>query len=128
MLKKNNQKIAFESDKSPKQVKKFFDVLNSDTFGVNYDIGNSASIGYNPTEEIETYGDKIINIHVKDRLLKGSTVPLGTGNASFKTVFSLIKQINYDGNFILQTARSQNGQHSEVLKNYYKFVKNFINK
>jgi len=127
LLYENKQRIAFESDKPPNEIKKFFNILKSDRFGVNYDTGNSASIGYNPSEEIITYGDKIINIHIKDRLLNGSTVPLGKGNASFETFFSLIKEINYRGNLILQTARSQNGQHGKVLIEYYEFVKKFLN-
>ncbi len=127
LLNENKQRIAFESDKPPKEIKKFFNILKSDRFGVNYDIGNSASNGYNPTEEIGAYGDKIINVHIKDRMLKGSTVPLGQGNASFETVFSLFKKMNYKGNYILQTARSQNGQHSKVLKEYFDFVKKLLN-
>ena len=126
ILNKNNQKIAFESDKNPFEINSFFKILNSKVFGVNYDIGNSASLGYNPKEEFDYYGDKIINVHIKDRLLNGTTVPLGSGNASFDIVFSLLDQIKYSGNYILQTARSQNGQHTQVLKEYYEFTKKFL--
>tara|TARA_Y100000741_G_C18244839_1_gene555086 strand:+ start:924 stop:1754 length:831 start_codon:yes stop_codon:yes gene_type:complete len=126
ILNKNNQKIAFESDKNPFEINNFFKILNSKVFGVNYDIGNSASLGYNPKEEFDYYGDKIINVHIKDRLLNGTTVPLGSGNASFDIVFSLLDQIKYSGNYILQTARSQNGQHTQVLKEYYEFTKKFL--
>ena len=45
------------------------------------DIGNSASLGLNPLDEFEAFGDRILNVHVKDRVLGGTTVPLGLGNA-----------------------------------------------
>ena len=82
------------------------------------DIGNSASLGFNPIEEIEAYGSRIINIHIKDRGLGGRTVPLGEGAADFKTIFSLMKDIKYRGNLIMQTARSTEGKHAEVLIKY----------
>ena len=52
-------------------------------------------------------GERIINIHVKDRPYKGSTVPLGKGDVNFDLIFELIKKYNYNGNLILQTARSK---------------------
>ncbi len=55
--------------------------LPRENFGINYDIGNSASLGYDPAEEIAAYAPRILNVHVKDRLRGGTTVPLGTGAA-----------------------------------------------
>ena len=88
-------------------------------FGINYDIGNSASLGYNPCEELAAYGARIINVHVKDRLLGGRTVALGHGNADFEEVFSLLKNQGYRGNYILQTARADNDDHVGVLSKYF---------
>lgn len=111
-------RIIFESDFTPGELARFIGRLPSDVFGVNYDIGNSAALGYNPQEEFSAYGRRIINVHIKDRLLGGTTVPLGSGAADFSTVFRLLRQINYNGNFILQTARAQDGDHSGVLRKY----------
>ena len=36
---------------------------------VNYDTGNSAALGYDPDEEFKSYGHKITDLHIKDRLL-----------------------------------------------------------
>lgn len=90
--------------------------------GVNYDVGNSAALGFGPTFEIETYGRRIVNVHVKDRLFGGATVPLGDGSADFSAVFNGLKKSGYSGNYILQTARSQTGQHLEDLINYRNFL------
>jgi L-ribulose-5-phosphate 3-epimerase len=110
--------IIFESDYSSLDLLDFISKFDSRHFGVNYDIGNSASLGYSPKNEIENYGDWIKNVHVKDRVLGGSTVPLGEGSADFETVFGTLASINYAGNFILQTARSSTGDHVGVIEKY----------
>ena len=111
-------KIVFESDFGPNQLAAFIDRLPRDAFGINYDIGNSAALGFSPSDEIGSYGHRIDNVHVKDRKLHGTTVPLGTGNADFSAVFSALRKISYDGNFILQTARADDGDHVGAIASY----------
>ena len=65
-------------------------------------------MGFDPSDEINLYGKRIKNVHIKDRKLNGSTVPLGEGNADFESIFFNLKD-EYSGNFILQTARDKNG-------------------
>jgi len=91
-------------------------------FGINYDIGNSAAAGFNPIEEIDSYGDRIWNVHVKDRLLNGTTVELGSGNADFIRVFRALAGCEYKGNYILQTARATDGNHVGTLRKYRDMV------
>ena len=52
----------------PSELLKFIKNFDAN-FGVNYDTGNSASLGYDPSEEISVYGHRIINVHIKDRKL-----------------------------------------------------------
>ena len=118
----NNVSILFESDFSPARLKAFINKLNPEIFGINYDTGNSASLGYKAEEEFKSYGDRIYNVHIKDRVLNGTTVPLGQGNADFDKVFKALKKINYKGNFILQTARAEDGNHSLVLEKYKSMI------
>jgi len=123
----NNIQICFESDFSAQNLADFIDEFPSYNYGINYDIGNSASLGYLPNEEFEMYGNRIINVHVKDRLLHGKSVPLGEGSADFETVFKCLKSIKYDGNYILQTARDAAGNHLSALLKYRSMVVNWIN-
>jgi hexulose-6-phosphate isomerase len=95
-------------------------------FGVNYDIGNSASLGFNPKEEIQAYGPRILNVHVKDRRMGGTTVPLGTGNADFPTVFRALRRAGYRGDFILQTARAEDGDHAGALRRYREMTRRWL--
>ena len=126
-FKRSGIRIAFESDFSPVELHRFISKLDQDVFGINYDIGNSASLGLNPEEEFKFIGDRILNVHVKDRVFGGTTVPLGQGNADFKTVCRLLKSHKYNANYILQTARASNGQHMEVLLQYKNFVQGEFN-
>lgn len=121
-------KIAFESDYPPSKLKDFIAHFDERSFGINYDSGNSASLDFDPDEEFNHYGKRIINIHIKDRKLHGTTVRLGLGNANFKKVFKNIIDSDYKGNLILQTARSKNGDHFKELEINLNFIKNVISK
>ncbi len=127
-LYKLNIKIIFETNFSPKRYLDFLNKLDPMMFGVNFDMGNSASLGIDPEEEINLLGNRIWNIHVKDRELNGSTIELGKGNVNFKKVFLNLSKIHYKGNFILQTARAKNNDHLEVIIKYRDFINKYIQK
>ena len=110
--------IIFESDFGPAELARFIARLDTALFGINYDIGNSAALGYMPKEEFSAYGNRIKNVHVKDRVFGGTTVPLGTGSADFEGVFKELGRIKYQGNFILQTARAVDNDHASTLVRY----------
>ncbi len=127
---KLNIKISLETDLDPKSFKTFIKNFGIENVYINYDMGNSASLGYNPVEEISEYGDKIINVHIKDRELGGTTVPLGSGNTDFETVFKSLEAINYSHDFIFQSARQDINTKSPVsflnsTKEYIEFIKKF---
>ena len=123
-LKKNKMTLLFETDFSPKKNLNFIQKFGKKNFGINYDIGNSASLNFKPKEEFKTFGKYIKNVHIKDRLRYGKTVPLGKGNANFKLIFNLLKKKNFKGNLILQAARGKTGKEFETISNYLKFLKN----
>ena len=124
-ISQNKLQIAFESDLNPKKLSEFIGKFDKNHFGINYDIGNSSSLGFIPKEEFNAYGSRIINVHVKDRKLNGSTVPLGEGDADFLGIFRLLHEENYKGNIILQTARSEEGKDTEVLVRYKNLVEDW---
>jgi L-ribulose-5-phosphate 3-epimerase len=118
LLRSANVMIVFESDNDPVSYKKFLDKLDSDLFGVNFDIGNSAALGNCIEEEISLYGERIFNVHVKDRIFKGTTVALGTGDANLPVAIRALEQHGYTGNYILQTARAADGNHVKAIEAY----------
>ena len=113
-----HSQVIFESDFIPTELARFIARLPTERFGINYDTGNSAALGFKPAEEFAAYGARVVNVHVKDRILGGTTVPLKTGSADFDDAFAALAQQKYQGNFILQTARAAEGDHSEVLSSY----------
>lgn len=117
-LEQHHLQVIFESDFVPTELARFIARLPVERFGINYDIGNSASLGFEPAEELSAYGARVVNVHIKDRNLGGTTVPLNAGSANFEAVFAALAKITYQGNFILQTARAVEGNHAEVLGGY----------
>jgi len=115
-------RIAFESDLPPTELAAFIGPLPRERFGINFDIGNSAGMGWPPEVEIPLLAVRIINVHVKDRVLNGTTVPLGQGNADLPGVFRLLKSAGYQGNYILQTARAADGDHAGAAARYRRAV------
>ena len=117
-LDEREMQITFESDFPPERLASFIDNFDPKYYGLTFDIGNSASLGYNFKDEIAAYGPRIVNVHVKDRLLGGTTVPLGMGNAKLSETISALEHTDYRGNYILQTARAPDGSHADTLRNY----------
>ena len=109
-------KIIFESDYNPNMLRLLSQVVES-ILCINYDTGNSASLGFDADEEINAYGYRILNVHIKDRLFDGETVPLGKGNANIPKVIKTLNLHGYKGNYILQTARAKK-DHVGALSKY----------
>ncbi len=124
LLKKNKMRILFEIDYSPKKILRFINKFD-DSYGINYDTGNSASLGFKIADE-KIYFNRVHNVHIKDRLYKGKTVKLGHGNCDFKNLFSILKKKGYKKNLILQTAKTwKKNEIGEILDNI-KFIKKFF--
>ncbi len=126
ILQSANVRLLFESDYPPSKLGSFIRKLSPQLFGVNYDIGNSASRGYRVAEEMSAYGGKILNVHVKDRVLGGGTVPLGQGAADLPGVLQALNEAGYREAYILQTARSREGDHAGVLTRYRDLVTRWL--
>jgi hexulose-6-phosphate isomerase len=125
-LAKHNLQVIFESDFIPVELARFIAHLPPERFGINYDMGNSAALGFDPSDEFACYGPRIFNVHVKDRVLGGPTVPLETGAAQFEKVFAELTKRDYHGNFILQTARAPDGDHAAALSRYRDMTQRWI--
>jgi L-ribulose-5-phosphate 3-epimerase len=117
-LSEQGVKVVFESDLPPTSLAQFIAKLPREVFGINYDVGNSAALGYDCAEEMAAYAPRILNVHVKDRVRGGTTVPLGTGAAELARAIRLIERSGYSGQYILQTARAADGNHAGALARY----------
>lgn len=101
--------LALETDLPPEPFAELLDQFDSERVTVNYDIGNSAALGFDPVEELKCYGERITDIHIKDRVLGSGSVMLGEGDADFDLFFSTLMQFHFDGPFIMQAYRDDEG-------------------
>jgi L-ribulose-5-phosphate 3-epimerase len=124
LIEEKNINLSLETDLAPKPFVKLLNQLNSKNITVNYDIGNSASLGFDSDYELDAYGARISDIHIKDRILNGGPVMLGEGNADFDKFFNKLKFFDYQGPFIMQAYRDEEGV--EIFKKQLQWVKQFI--
>jgi hexulose-6-phosphate isomerase len=101
--------LHVETDLGPDDFRGLLDQLPHALLAVNYDSGNSASLGYDVDDELAAYGDRIGSVHIKDRVRGGGTVPLGAGNASLDRLFAGLRELQYPGDLVLQVARAEEG-------------------
>ena len=124
-IEKQNINLSLETDLPPKPFVELLNSLNSKNITVNYDIGNSAALGFDSIEELNAYGDRITDIHIKDRVLGGGPVTLGEGNADFDKFFNKLKEFDYQGPFIMQAYRDDEGV--EIFKKQLDGIKKHLN-
>ena len=118
--------IHLETSLAPARFAELLSSLPDPRLKVNYDSGNSSSLGYAPREEFAAYGGRVGSVHIKDRLLGAGTVPLGTGNADFTALAESLRKVAYKGDFILQVARGASGEEVAWASQNRAFVlKNF---
>lgn len=122
--------LNLETDLPPQKMKKLIEDMSSNNIRANYDIGNSTSLGYDMEEELSLLKNLISNVHIKDRKLGGTSVPLGTGDANLELFFNTLANIGYEGDIIIQGARENEDQISpeDTSKRYFNLVKNYLNK
>jgi sugar phosphate isomerase/epimerase len=102
-------RVSLETDLGPAEFAALLSHLDPTVFGVNYDIGNSAYLGYSHEQEFNAYGDRISLIHIKDRLFEGGSVPLGHGTAEIPGVIELLRKMEFNGPVTMQAFRDVQG-------------------
>ena len=114
--------VHLETSLAPVPFVRLLDRVPHHLVKVNYDSGNSSSLGYDPAEEFAAYGGRIGSVHIKDRVRGGGTVPLGTGDANLQMVFEELAKIGYCGDYVLQVARSAPNEEVQWAKQNRTYV------
>lgn len=118
--------IHLETDLNPQRFLHIFKEARHLLLKMNYDIGNSASLGYDPDIEFDVLGKYLGSVHIKDRLLKGKTVSLGTGNADFDKCFKWFRKLNFNGWYVLQAARGEIGKEVQNVSSQIDFTSRYL--
>lgn len=114
--------LHLETDLNPTEFGHLLARHNHPCLRANHDMGNSASLGFHPSEELAILGPWLGSVHVKDRVLGGGTVPLGQGAVDFPACFRAIQAAGFDRWFILQAARGDDGQEVALAQANQRFV------
>ena len=119
---KTTMEIDLETTLHPSILVSFLDKLLHPLLKINYDIGNSAGMGYRLKDEFAVYGHRIGSVHIKDKLLNGPTVALGTGNADIDALAYFLRKINFKGDIVLEAARGAPGNEITWAQRNLKYV------
>jgi len=84
---------------APEQIIEIVDTIHSPAVKVYYDPGNAVSSGFDPVQGVALYGQRIGQIHVKERGGKY----LGEGRVPWREIIAALRQVGYDGWLILET-------------------------
>ncbi len=121
-----NVELHLEAALAPADFASLLGRLEHTRVKVNYDSGNSASLGYKPAEEFAAYGARVGSVHLKDRRLGAGTVPLGSGDADFGALFEALASVRYRGDFILQAARGTPGDELDWTRGNVRVARQMI--
>lgn len=117
-------KLHLEMAHGPAEYAALLNRLPHPMLMVNYDSGNSASLGHNMRDEFAAYGPRIGSVHIKDRVRGGSTVPLGTGDADIPGMLEALVELRYAGDFVMEVARGEPGRETELARMNRGFLMN----
>jgi L-ribulose-5-phosphate 3-epimerase len=107
----HNIELHLETDLGPQDLAALLRTVDHPVVKANYDIGNSASLGYDPMTELSAIGGRLGSVHVKDRMRGGGTVGLGKGSADLLGALRKIREIGFDRWLVLQVAREEEIDH-----------------
>ena len=117
--------IHLECDLAPREYARFLDRLPH-SIRVLYDTGNSTAGGYKVEDEMAAYASRIGSVHLKDRMIRGKSVPLGKGEANLGHRIESLLTAGYQGDFILEAARGETGQEVEWAKRNLSLVRSLV--
>tara|TARA_B100000575_G_C23119628_1_gene647710 strand:- start:917 stop:1741 length:825 start_codon:yes stop_codon:yes gene_type:complete len=120
-----NLTICLETDLTYSENKELINELDTEYIKLNYDTGNSASLGFNTFDELKNNSNIISSYHIKDRKFNQGSVVLGTGDYNFEIFFNLIKnKIISPEYLIMQTFRDDEGK--KIFKKQFEWFKDKI--
>lgn len=123
-LEANGVTVALETDLDAADFATLLAGTSSRRIGVNYDMGNSASLGFDPVKEFDAYGGRVVSVHVKDRKRHGHTVPFGSGDTDFGTAFARLRELRFSGPLTIQGARGADDVGTAA--RYLEFVRDHL--
>lgn len=92
----------------PAVMKAFLDTIKHSSIKVNYDPANLVMNGFDQIGGVSILADYIVHTHAKDGTNNGVEVPLGEGSVDFQAYLKALKDIGYDGFFVIERETGSN--------------------
>ena len=87
---------------SPELMRRFLDSIKRETIKVNYDPANLVMKGFDHLGGVKELSSYIIHTHAKDGKRNDGEVPLGEGDVNFAEYIKALREIGYDGFFVIE--------------------------
>lgn len=102
--------IALEISSSYDTLERLFANISSRRIGLCVDTGNLHAAGICTASILKSDAlqERIMHIHLKDRDDSGNNVVIGYGNVDFGTILGILREKDYSGCLITETARGLN--------------------
>lgn len=96
-------RIALETSFSPALLQRILGAVGSERVGVYQDLANAITFGQDPAVALRALGPAVAMVHVKDTKAGGGDAMLGEGLVDWPECRAAIRDIGYDGWFVLET-------------------------
>ncbi|MGI2296793.1 sugar phosphate isomerase/epimerase family protein [Paenibacillus sp. GXUN7292] len=97
--------------------------VGTSNLGINLDPANLIMYGKgNPIDALDVFGRYVRNVHVKDGFYPtngdklGDEVRVGEGKVDFPQFLNKLKQLGFDGEFIIEREISGPEQHADIIQ------------
>ena len=134
-LKKLDLKYWFETgQETPVTMLRLIEDVGTDNLGINMDAANLMLYGKgNPVDALDVFGQHVRGIHAKDGVYPtdgrklGCEVQIGEGKVNFPVFVNRLKEIGFDGAFIIEREISNmDGQQSKDIAVSVKYLRSLI--
>jgi L-ribulose-5-phosphate 3-epimerase len=117
-------RLALEMELPGDEYRAFLERASHPALGAYYDSGNNTARGYDIVSAVHDLGHYLFGVHIKDRLVGGSSVLLGQGDTDFAGFFPALQAVGYAGPIILETPLGSDPLLTA--RNHQAFVRSYL--
>lgn len=121
----SQENVVHYRSESPDFLKKMQSALNG-SFQLTLDIKQARRSGVDPFDIVKEFGKNICHVHISDFSDELDCIPPLEGNFDFLNFFELMKNIGYNGKFIIELYQHSYKNEIQITKSYGKICKLLI--
>lgn len=114
--------------KNIEEVLNIVDILPKESVGICLDLTHCLAGGYDPVRALKSFDSKrLISIHASDNFTKQLIdvhLPIGSGDIPWKRVIDILKDIGFQGSFVIEVAEQEDG--NKALMSSLEFLRKII--